>query len=193
LEVYAGFIVGFDSDGPEIFEAQRSLISSLPIPLAMIGLLTALPGTALWRRLEREGRIRSLPSGDQFDRPNFQPTLDERLLIAGYRDLLSTIYAPGSYYERCEQLVDALGGSRLARDSHSRDWATLLRAMFRIGVLAPHRRHFWRLLFRTARRSPQIFSRAVALAIKGEHLIRYTREDVLPRLEASLGQLAAVP
>jgi|GEM_PF-6687211 len=49
------------------------------------------------------------------------------------------------------------------------------------------------LLFRTGCRAPRIFSRAVALAIKGEHLSRYTREDVLPRLEASLGQLQAAP
>ena len=115
------------------------------------------------------------------------------MLLAGYRELLGTLYAPRSYYERCEQVVSALGGSAALGQNHPRQWATFLRAVLRIGVLAPHRRHFWRLLFRTAYRAPRIFSRAVALAIKGEHLIRYTREDVLPRLEASLGQLQAAP
>src|SRR2546421_12520005 len=78
LEVYAGFIVGFDTDGDHIFEAQRTFIAGLPIAAAMIGLLTALPSTALWRRLEREGRLRSDATGDQFGRPNFEPVLDER-------------------------------------------------------------------------------------------------------------------
>src|SRR5512133_1085001 len=59
FEVFAGFIVGFDGDGPDIFERQAAFIGSLPIPRAMVGLLTALPGTALWRRLDGERRIRS--------------------------------------------------------------------------------------------------------------------------------------
>ena len=45
VEVMGGFIVGFDHDGPEIFEAQRRFIESSPIPMAMVGVLTALPGT----------------------------------------------------------------------------------------------------------------------------------------------------
>jgi radical SAM superfamily enzyme YgiQ (UPF0313 family) len=78
LEVYAGFIVGFDSDGPDIFDRQLAFISSLPIARAMVNLLTALPGTQLTRRLEREGRLRGFPSGDSFERPNYEPAMDER-------------------------------------------------------------------------------------------------------------------
>jgi hypothetical protein len=33
----------------------------------------------------------------------------------------------------------------------------------------------------------------VAYAITGEHLIRYTRDDVLPRLEKALESLAIAP
>jgi len=47
------------------------------------GLLTALPGTALWRRLEHEGRLGALSSGDQFGRPNFEPKMDEETLLRG--------------------------------------------------------------------------------------------------------------
>ena len=50
LEIMGGFIVGFDNDDQEIFRIQREFISDAPIPLAMVGLLSALPGTALWRR-----------------------------------------------------------------------------------------------------------------------------------------------
>ena len=91
LEVYAGFIVGFDADGPDIFDRQLAFISGLPIARAMLNLLTALPGTQLWRRLEREGRLRGAPSGDSFERTNFVPAMDERALLAGYRRLLAAL------------------------------------------------------------------------------------------------------
>src|SRR5262249_30203576 len=55
MEVMAGFIVGFDNDPDDIFERQIEFIRESAIPLAMVGLLTALPDTQLWRRLDREG------------------------------------------------------------------------------------------------------------------------------------------
>ncbi len=51
MEVMAGFIVGFDNDPEDIFERQIRFIRDSAIPLAMVGLLTALPDTQLWRRL----------------------------------------------------------------------------------------------------------------------------------------------
>jgi radical SAM superfamily enzyme YgiQ (UPF0313 family) len=57
MEVMAGFIVGFDNDPEDIFERQINFIRESAIPLAMVGLLTALPQTQLWRRLQREGRL----------------------------------------------------------------------------------------------------------------------------------------
>src|SRR3989442_5875084 len=57
MEVMAGFIVGFDNDPDDIFERQINFIRESAIPLAMVGLLTALSDTQLWRRLEKEGRL----------------------------------------------------------------------------------------------------------------------------------------
>ena len=57
LEVMAGFIVGFDNDPEDIFDKQVEFIQESAIPLAMVGLLLALPGTQLYRRLLKEGRI----------------------------------------------------------------------------------------------------------------------------------------
>jgi radical SAM superfamily enzyme YgiQ (UPF0313 family) len=42
LEIMAGFIVGFDADDAGIFERQRAFIQNSSIPLAMVGLLSAL-------------------------------------------------------------------------------------------------------------------------------------------------------
>src|SRR5690606_34434981 len=57
IDVLAGFIVGFDNDTLETFERQRRFIEDSGIQVAMVGLLTALPRTPLYRRLEREGRL----------------------------------------------------------------------------------------------------------------------------------------
>ena len=189
LEVYAGFIVGFDTDGNHIFEAQRTFIAGLPIAAAMIGLLTALPNTALWRRLEREGRLRSDATGDQFGRPNFEPVLDERVLLEGYRDLLGDIYQPEAFYARCERLVEEVGHGRPRRFSLDAI-PVFLRILVGMGLLSPRRSLFWRLFFKAVRR-PHAFARAMSIAVQGEHLIRYTREDVLPRINQALAELAA--
>src|SRR6266849_2944195 len=52
MEVMAGFIVGFDNDPADIFQRQIDFIRKSAIPLAMVGLLNALPDTQLWKLLE---------------------------------------------------------------------------------------------------------------------------------------------
>jgi radical SAM superfamily enzyme YgiQ (UPF0313 family) len=58
IDVLGGFIVGFDNDTLESFETQYRFIMESGIQAAMVGLLTALPRTPLYERLEREGRLR---------------------------------------------------------------------------------------------------------------------------------------
>jgi len=57
IDVLAGFIVGFDNDTLATFERQYRFILDSGIQAAMVGLLTALPRTPLYRRLQREGRL----------------------------------------------------------------------------------------------------------------------------------------
>jgi radical SAM superfamily enzyme YgiQ (UPF0313 family) len=189
LEVMAGFIVGFDEDGPEAFEAQRAFIQSSPIPIAMAGLLMALPETQLWRRLVREGRLREAGTGDQFGRPNFEPAMDEEVLLEGYAKLLADLYEPEAYYGRCEahaRRAPAVPGASRVR---LRDLRQLAKVLLVLGVVRPSRRHFWRLLRRTAVAAPHNLRRAIVHAVMGDHMIRYTREDVLPRLAEALAEL----
>jgi radical SAM superfamily enzyme YgiQ (UPF0313 family) len=190
LEVMAGLIVGFDSDDGEIFERQRAFVAALPMPVAMVGLLNAPPGTALWRRLEREGRLRSHGCGDQFDRPNFRPAMDEAALLRGYAALLRDLFAPAAYYRRCRELLDTLGPSpRVARGAVD-DALAFLRAVVRVGVLGRHRRYFWPLLRRGVRRGFAGLRKAIVLAVKGEHMIGYAASEVLPRIERALDEVA---
>jgi radical SAM superfamily enzyme YgiQ (UPF0313 family) len=189
LEVMAGFIVGFDADGSDVFERQREFIQSSPIPMAMVGLLTALPGTQLTRRLEREGRMERHASGDQFATPNFQTRMDRNELVRGYGQLLADLYEPSAFYERCRRVVQQRGRSagRWHLPSLSNLRAMLL-SLWRHGIVGPARAAYWGLLAAAIRR-PHNFHRAISLAIVGEHLQRYTREVVEPRLTRELEQL----
>jgi hypothetical protein len=193
LEVYAGFIVGFDTDGPDIFDRQLAFISSLPIARAMVNLLIALPGTQLWRRLEREGRLRGAGSGDSFERPNFVTSLDERTLLAGYRRLLAAVYSPEAYYRRCALHLETahLRPGSLGQSVGSGELGAFFRGVWRLGVRGSRRRLFWKLVAKGLRRGVDMLPRAVTFAIVGESLIRYTEEVVLPRIDASLAELPA--
>jgi radical SAM superfamily enzyme YgiQ (UPF0313 family) len=194
MEVMGGFIVGFDHDDPSVFELQRQFISSLPIPLAMVGVLTAMPGTGLWRRLEREGRLcdGAAVSGDQFGRPNFVTKMDEEALLRGYARLLEQLYEPASYVARCRDHIDRTRAARRSRGIHSlREIGTLFRALWHLGAVGPRRGAFWSLLGYSMWRAPHTFSWAVAHAIMGEHMVRYTQDDVLPRLARAIEEVRA--
>ena len=189
LQVMGGFIVGFDEDDDGVFEAQRDFIQSSPIPMAMVGLLTALPGTALARRLAREGRLRQRATGDQFGRPNFAPAMDEVRLLRGYGALMATLYEPAANYELCARSLERTPRGASRTPVSLADVATLIRTFVEIGVRSPRRWRYWRLLARAVRRSPHHLARAVANAVQGEHLIRYTEQVLLPRIEAAIAEV----
>ncbi len=64
IEIRGGFIIGFDNDTVEIFEKQYQFITKSGIQAAMVGLLTAIPKTPLYERLEKEGRLKPFAHAD---------------------------------------------------------------------------------------------------------------------------------
>src|SRR5207244_3057994 len=135
LEVMAGFIIGFDSDDAGAVERQRTWIARAPIPLAMVGILTALPGTQLERRLRAEGRLLDESNGDNFARPNFVTQLDERQLLEGYHRLLAEVYSAESFFDRAARTLELCPRVR-NRFSHRLGFAAkaLLRSLWHQGV-----------------------------------------------------------
>ncbi|MEJ2361281.1 MAG: radical SAM protein [Gammaproteobacteria bacterium] len=57
VDVLAGFIIGFDNDTLDSFDKQYRFITRAGIQVSMVGLLTALPRTPLYQRLQQEGRL----------------------------------------------------------------------------------------------------------------------------------------
>ena len=170
LEVMGGFIVGFDSDPRDIFARQFEFIQRTGVVTAMVGLLTALPGTALYRRLAREGRILAETRGNNTDAVlNFIPRLDRELLVAGYRDLMRRLYAPRNYYRRIGAFLRSFEprGPRL-RLSRA-DVCAFVRSLWLLGVWHPGRSRYWMLLASTGLANPRKLPAAVELSILGYH------------------------
>ncbi len=118
MMVMAGMIVGFDHDGPDIFERQAAFIASLPVPTIQMGPLIAPQATPLFARLQKEGRLLNLdrPDGAGMFRSNIRPklmTVEQRNV--GLRWLMNQIYTPAAYGRRVQAFVDASKTRRSAR------------------------------------------------------------------------------
>jgi radical SAM superfamily enzyme YgiQ (UPF0313 family) len=138
LQVQGGFIVGFDSDSPAIFDKQLRFIQESGIVTAMVGILMVLRGTKLHDRLSSEGRIISCSTGNNTDIfLNYIPQMNTNVLITGYQRLVRTIYSPDFFYPR---LMTFLKEYRLSGPSpfallQWRDVRAFFRSMFFLGIL----------------------------------------------------------
>jgi radical SAM superfamily enzyme YgiQ (UPF0313 family) len=170
LQVQGGFIVGFDSDGPGIFQRQVEFIQKSGIVTAMVGLLNALPGTRLYARLQREGRLMGRTSGDNADGTmNFVPRMPAEQLVEGYRTILRHIYAPGPYYQRVRTFLREYRRPRIAAPLSWRHGLAVGWSGVRLGMVGRERFQFWRLLGWTAFHRPRLLPFAVTFAIYGHH------------------------
>jgi len=177
MEVSAGFILGFDGDKDDIFDRQIRFIQDAAIPTAMVGLLTALPNTQLYRRLDAEGRItQDSVGGNTHDlRLNFVPTMDMKRLFAGYKRVMATIYKPDRYFDRCLQL---LKNTRKHRTSARRVGKTELRA-FTLSLLlqtfSSYSWPYWKFMVRGFLAKPSMLAETVTMAVKGHHFFKMTQ------------------
>ncbi|HEU4875880.1 MAG TPA: radical SAM protein [Pyrinomonadaceae bacterium] len=154
MEVMAGFIVGFDNDPEDIFERQIEFIRESAIPMAMVGMLNALPDTQLWKRLEREGRLLGADAtgNNTVATVNFIPKMDVEKLVSGYQTIMRTIYKPSEYYRRAlESLKRVPQDVPEAHQYHGfKAVKAFLRIAFTLGVLDAERREFWRFFLKAA-------------------------------------------
>ncbi len=172
MEVMAGFIVGFDTDPEDIFERQINFIRESAIPLAMVGILTALPDTQLWRRLKEEGRLLAESSGENTSCTlNFVPKMDPQRLIEGYQAIMKTIYNPREYYERALECL-----RRVPKDGPAPHYfnvregmMAMLRMALTLGVIDRGRKEFWRFCWNTAAAHREKFFESMRLAAMGYH------------------------
>jgi len=171
FQVQGGFIVGFDSDPPSIFERLSAFIQESGIVSAMVGLLNAPRDSKLYKRLVKEGRLLKDVSGDNTDFSiNFIPKMDYEILIKGYKRIISRIYSPEPYYKRVREFLRDYKplGKRTFR-FHFSYLGAFLKSILFLGIIEKERIHYWKLFFWSLFRRPQLFQLAITFTIYGFH------------------------
>ena len=107
MTIQGGIIFGFDEDKPDIFDTTLETIKDWNLDVLEINILTPYPGTPLFNRLEKDGRIltRDWSRYNQVD-VVFQPknmTVDE--LIEGTRKVAKEFYSPLSIINKISQIM----------------------------------------------------------------------------------------
>ena len=170
MQVMGGFIVGFDSDSPSIFQRQIDFIQSSGIVTAMVGILQAPPGTRLFDRLSRESRVVNTFSGDNVDgTTNIIPKMGIEKLLDGYQVIMKQVYSPGNYYRRVRVLLKELKAPEIRQPVSLGRLLSFFRSAFRLGILGNERFHYWQLMLWTLIRKPRLMSVAITLSIYGHH------------------------
>ncbi|MCP4228946.1 MAG: B12-binding domain-containing radical SAM protein [bacterium] len=170
FQVQGGFIVGFDSDTPAIFDQQIEFIQMSNIVVAMVGLLNALHGTRLYNQLKAENRLTEVTSGDNTDfATNFIPVMPLADLEAGYKHIVKTIYSPRYYYRR---LTRYLFNHKLKAGNGGLEWRkvrALVKSVVLLGIIGRERYYYWKLFFTMLLKKPKAFPLAITFAIYGYH------------------------
>lgn len=170
IEVMGGFIVGFDNDDAGVFERMRAFIQESGVVTAMVGLLSVLPETRLFSRLNSEGRILQESTGNNLDAVlNFVPKLDRDVLIAGYRSLVKRLYTPKAYYERALTFLREYRPRGPKPHFAWTDLLTFAQSLWIMGVWTRGRREYWKFVTKSLLFHRRTFSLAMRLAIVGIH------------------------
>lgn len=170
LQVMAGFIVGFDSDTPDIFQRQIDFIQKSGIIMANIAVLQAPPGTRLYERLKQEGRVKGHTLFDFLDgSTNIVPKMNLNTLQEGYKKIIQHIYTPEYYYARVKTFFQEYKTPEIKNPLKFKHLVILGRSIYYLGIKGKERFYFWKLLCWTCFRRPELLPLAVELAIKGYH------------------------
>ena len=187
MQVQAGFIVGFDSDKPAIFDKMISLIQDSGVVTAMVGLLNAPRGTKLYKKLMSENRLLKPPTGDNMDcTMNFIPRMDIHELLGGYQKVLNTIYSQKYYCKRIKTFLENYNFTNTAPIKlRYCDIKAFFKSMWRIGMIEKGKFHYWMLIIWSLR-NPRRLPLAVRFSIYGSHF-----RQILKTIHPQMKELAA--
>jgi radical SAM superfamily enzyme YgiQ (UPF0313 family) len=198
--VTAGFILGFDSEKGSVAQPMTDLIETSAIPVAMVGLLYALPNTQLTRRLVAENRLYAghdfhpEDSGDQCTRGLNYITARPRVeILEDYRQVLTQIYDPAAYCARLERMVGMLKLTRKPRRYPMGDPRRQheIEAVERVINTFPEWQDLLSQTFASCfRTNPRAVRQTVQLLGLFLHLIPYARQ-VVAEIDKSIAEIEA--
>ena len=188
LQVMAGFIIGFDNEKAGAGDRIVRFVEQTAIPMAMFSMLQALPNTALWHRLEKEGRLSGQgANGNQTTLMNFVPTRPIEDIAREYVNGFWTLYDPGEYLDRTYRHYMKLGIPQhvIKRKIDPNTIKALLTLCWRQGIIAATRRKFWYNMIRIYLRSPRLVPLYFISCAYIEHFTEY-RQMVRDKINTQL-------
>jgi radical SAM superfamily enzyme YgiQ (UPF0313 family) len=191
LQIMSGFIIGFDNERPGAGKRIQQFIEDTGIPQAHLSLLHALHNTAMWNRLQQEGRlVDGITTVYQGSLMNFTPTRPVEEIVQEYIDCFWNLYEPLPYLKRTFRHFMMMNGWR-PKNNRPLTWHELRLfpiVCWRQGVVRSTRFRFWWQLAAIAFRKPSlVYDYFVALSL-GEHFFTL-RHEVKARLETQLEEL----
>jgi radical SAM superfamily enzyme YgiQ (UPF0313 family) len=196
LRVMAGFIIGFDGEKAGAGKRVVEFVEKTTIPTAVFSMLQALPDTALWKRLEKEGRLLSQSADiNQATLTNFIPTRPIEEIAQEYVEAFWQLYEPLTFLNRTYRHFLILGEAqrqhsqtRKSAGSPDINWVNL-RALFilcwRQGVVRETRWQFWRNLFDLLLRYPEMATNYLSVCAQAEHFLEF-RQIVCDQIQSQL-------
>lgn len=150
--ISAGFIVGFDSDDASVFRRQLAFIQKSGIPLPIVNILKAPPGTDLYRRIKSENRL-SKPFAFAEGDTNIIPVMGEQELYKGFLEVIDNIYQPDKSYERIKQFFLSYHfpktSVKIRTKYDLKHLRMIAKIIYRLGIRYSERSYFWKLIFWT--------------------------------------------
>ncbi|MEN9233539.1 MAG: B12-binding domain-containing radical SAM protein [Gloeomargarita sp. DG02_1_bins_92] len=208
LRIMAGFIIGFDGEKPGAGQRIVDFVQDTAIPTAMLSMLQALPDTALWHRLQKEGRLLN-GKGDihQATLMNFVPTRPLAEVTQEFIDAFWNLYEPKAMLERTYRHYLILGAARRkSRRKRAKspektpiNWIYIrafLLLCWRQGIRRSTRGQFWWYLGHLLWRYPHVVSSYLSVCAQAEHFLEYrqmVRAQIETQLAAVLAQEGALP
>ena len=180
MQVMGGFILGLDGDDEGVFDLQIDFIQEAGIPMALIGLLGALKGTDLYRRLESENRLLDVSIGTSSTALNFVPEMDPEVLIEGYRRVTASVYDPTlkNYFQRCLTFFEHLTPvPHLHRPRNKIALYTDIMGLRR-KVSNEQFPALVEFIGKVSKRHPRMLPEAIRLAALGYHFEKATRQQM---------------
>jgi hypothetical protein len=185
-------------------QAMIDFIEEASIPVCMVGLLYALPGTQLTRRLAAEGRLHkghdlmnAEQSGDQCTLGcNFDTKRPLRDILADYKAVLGHVYSPAAYAGRLSRLAAMLDRSDRRRELPDGDMRRRLGGMdsvYKIMRTLPEvREPFWKTFVEVAKTNPGALRYIVMLMALYLHLGPFSKR-VIGEIDRRIAELDDIP
>ncbi|MBE9214745.1 DUF4070 domain-containing protein [Plectonema cf. radiosum LEGE 06105] len=201
LRPMAGFIIGFDGEKSGAGSRIVRFAEQAAIPSTTFAMLQALPNTALWHRLEKEGRLRDSQDGNinQTTLMNFIPTRPLEEIGREYIEAFCALYDPIPYLDRTYRCFLMMGKPSWKAPAKMPEWKIVkafLTIIWRQGIKRETRWKFWHHLFSILKRNPAVLEHYLSSCAHNEHFLEYrqiVREQIESQLQDYLAQGAEKP